>query len=72
MLLTKITVTVVCVMYLRRVLSGHVDGTLNLMSLQGLMAHCVHAHKGPISVLVCSAYHVITGGYDHLVKVLIV
>ena len=39
------------------------------MGPQGVMVHSVKAHAGPISVLKCTAQLVVTGGYDHMVKV---
>ena len=52
-----------------RVISGHMDGSLNLIGHNGLLRFSVPAHSKPISVLRCYGDQVVTGGYDGVVMV---
>ena len=52
-----------------RVITGHMDGSLNLIGHNGLLRFTVPAHSKPISVLYCHGNMVITGGYDGVVMV---
>lgn len=45
------------------------DGTLTLIGYNGSVYHCIPAHDKPISVLKWYGSHIITGGYDKIVKV---
>ena len=49
--------------------SGHMDGTLNLIGHNGILQFTVPAHSRPISILHCHGDKVVTGGYDGVVMV---
>lgn len=51
------------------VLSGHMDGSLNLIGHNGVARHYVKAHIKPISVLRCHGDLVVTGSYDTAVRI---
>ena len=51
------------------IVTGQMDGVLNLIGHNGLLHHCVPAHDKPISVLRWYGNKIITGGYDNAVKV---
>ena len=53
----------------RSVISGHLDGSLNLIGHHGHMMHGVSAHSKPISTLTYIGDYVITGSYDAMIKV---
>ena len=51
------------------IVTGQMDGTLNLIGYNGLLHQSVPAHDKAISVLQWYGDNIITGGYDSAVKV---
>ena len=52
-----------------RIVSGHVDGSLQLIGHHGHVIHSITAHTKLISTLTYTSDYIITGSYDSRVKV---
>ena len=73
MLLIIDPVTLLCVFVfiflLYSIISGHLDGSLQLITHNGQLIHGVQAHHSPVTWLCFTNDCIISGGYDSLIKV---
>ena len=51
------------------IISGHLDGSLQLTGHHGQLMHGVQAHRGPVTALCHTGDCVISGGSDAVIKV---
>ena len=51
------------------IVSGHMDGYLHVVGLDGYRRHTLSAHIKPISVLRCTGGRIVSGGYDGMIVI---
>ena len=56
-------------MFICSILTGHMDGSLQLIGHNGRILNSIQAHEKPVSVLKYCGDKVITGSYDSVVLV---
>ena len=55
--------------FLSSSVSGHMDGYLHVVGLDGYRRHTLSAHIKPVSVLRCTGGRIVSGGYDGMIVI---